>query len=62
MGLMAPLLVGPEAKIKAVAEKFQIDLTGLEIVDAPIAKRPRRERSNSFLRVAPKAHEGIAPF
>lgn len=35
MGLIAPLLVGPEAKIKATAEKFGIDLGGLEIVDAP---------------------------
>ena len=35
LGLIAPLLVGPEARIKAVAEKFNIDLTGFEIVDAP---------------------------
>ena len=35
IGLIAPLLVGPEARIKEVAEKFKIDLTGLEIVDAP---------------------------
>ena len=35
LGLIAPILVGPEARIKAVAEKFKIDLTGLEIVDAP---------------------------
>jgi phosphate acetyltransferase len=35
LGLLAPLLVGPEARIKAVAEKSGIDLAGLEIVDAP---------------------------
>ena len=35
LGLIAPILVGPEARIKAVAEKFGIDLTGFEIVDAP---------------------------
>ena len=35
MGLIAPILVGPVAKIKEVATKFGIDLTGLEIVDAP---------------------------
>ncbi len=35
MGLIAPLLVGPAARIKAVAQKSGIDLAGLEIVDAP---------------------------
>ena len=35
LGLIAPILVGPEARIKAVAEKFEIDLAGFEIVDAP---------------------------
>ena len=35
LGLIAPILVGPEARIKAVAEKSGIDLTGFEIVDAP---------------------------
>src|SRR5215203_1436051 len=35
MGLIAPILVGPAARIKEVASKFKIDLTGLEIVDAP---------------------------
>lgn len=33
-GLITPLLVGPEATIKAVAQKHGIDLTGLEIVEA----------------------------
>ena len=35
IGLVAPLLVGPEARIKAVAEKYNLDLGGLEIIDAP---------------------------
>jgi phosphate acetyltransferase len=34
-GLLTPLLVGPGAKIKAVAEKFGLDLAGMEIVDVP---------------------------
>jgi phosphate acetyltransferase len=34
-GLIAPFLVGPEARIKAVAEKSGLDLASLEIVDAP---------------------------
>lgn len=34
-GLIAPFLVGPEARIKAAAEKSGLDLAGLEIVDAP---------------------------
>jgi phosphate acetyltransferase len=35
IGLIAPFLVGPGARIKAVAEKSGLDLTGLEIVEAP---------------------------
>jgi phosphate acetyltransferase len=34
LGLIAPILVGPRAKIEAVARKFGIDLEGLPIVDA----------------------------
>jgi phosphate acetyltransferase len=33
--LIVPILVGPKAKIKAVAEKFGLDISGYEIVDAP---------------------------
>ncbi len=33
--LMTPLLVGPAARIKAVAEKSGLDVDGLEIVDTP---------------------------
>jgi phosphate acetyltransferase len=35
IGLIAPLLVGPEPRIKAVAEKYGLDLGGLEIIDSP---------------------------
>jgi phosphate acetyltransferase len=34
MGLIAPTLVGPEARIRAEAKKHDIDLAGAEIVDA----------------------------
>jgi phosphate acetyltransferase len=34
-GLIEPVLVGPEAKIRAVAAEHGIDLTGRAIVDAP---------------------------
>ncbi len=35
MGLLKPILVGPKARIEAVAAQAAIDLTGCEIVDAP---------------------------
>ena len=34
-GLIEPVLVGPEAKIRGVADAHGIDLTGRTIVDAP---------------------------
>jgi phosphate acetyltransferase len=34
-GLLTPLLVGPGAKIQAVAEKFGLDLAGMDIIDVP---------------------------
>jgi phosphate acetyltransferase len=34
LGLIAPILVGPEARVRAVAQKHGLDLTGLEIVDS----------------------------
>ena len=34
-GLIRPVLVGPEAKIRSVAAQFGLDLSGCEIVDAP---------------------------
>ncbi len=34
-GLIVPLLVGPEAKIRAAAEAAGVDIGGFEIVDAP---------------------------
>lgn len=33
LGLIDPILVGPEAKIRSVAKEFNLDLTGLRIVD-----------------------------
>jgi phosphate acetyltransferase len=35
MGLITPILVGPRARIEEVARKHGLDLTGVEIVDAP---------------------------
>jgi phosphate acetyltransferase len=35
MGLIAPILVGPRARIEAVAKEFGIDIAGLPIVDVP---------------------------
>ena len=35
MGLFKPVLVGPKARIEAVAAQFGIDLSGCELVDAP---------------------------
>jgi phosphate acetyltransferase len=35
LGLIAPVLVGPEAKIRAAAARAGLDIGGLEIVDAP---------------------------
>jgi phosphate acetyltransferase len=35
MGLIRPILVGPEAKIRAVAQAGGLSLDGIEIVDAP---------------------------
>ncbi|MCA1907667.1 MAG: bifunctional enoyl-CoA hydratase/phosphate acetyltransferase [Magnetospirillum sp.] len=32
-GLINPILVGPEAKIRSVAEEFGFDLTGMQIID-----------------------------
>ena len=35
MGLIEPILVGPRARIEAVAKESAIDISGLSIVDAP---------------------------
>ncbi len=35
LGILQPILVGPRAKIEAVAAQFQLDISGYEIVDAP---------------------------
>lgn len=33
-GIIEPILVGPESRIRAIAEEFSIDLTGIRIVNA----------------------------
>jgi phosphate acetyltransferase len=35
LGLIKPILVGPKAKIEAVAREFKLDISGYELVDAP---------------------------
>ena len=35
LGILQPILVGPRARIEAVAAQFQINISGYEIVDAP---------------------------
>src|SRR5688572_23855563 len=35
LGLIRPLLVGPKAKIQAVAKQFKLDIGSCELVDAP---------------------------
>ncbi|MDR2195903.1 MAG: bifunctional enoyl-CoA hydratase/phosphate acetyltransferase [Gallionellaceae bacterium] len=35
LGIIQPVLVGPEARIRALAESLNLDLAGVEIVDAP---------------------------
>ncbi len=35
LGLIKPILVGPKAKIDAVAKQFKLDISGYELVDAP---------------------------
>jgi phosphate acetyltransferase len=34
LGLIAPILVGPRARIEAVAKQYHIDIAGLPIVEA----------------------------
>jgi len=34
-GLIKPILVGPAGKIRSIAEKLSLDISGLEIVDVP---------------------------
>jgi phosphate acetyltransferase len=38
MGLIAPILVGPRARIQAVAKQNKIDISGLTIVEAPYSQ------------------------
>jgi phosphate acetyltransferase len=34
-GLLLPVLIGPESRIRAIAEEWDLDLNGMEIVDVP---------------------------
>ncbi|MBY4599492.1 bifunctional enoyl-CoA hydratase/phosphate acetyltransferase [Ottowia caeni] len=34
-GLLEPVLIGPEARIRAIAEEFSLDLNGMKIVNMP---------------------------
>jgi phosphate acetyltransferase len=36
--LISPILVGPKARIEAIAKQFDIDITGLPIVDTPYSE------------------------
>jgi phosphate acetyltransferase len=38
LGLIAPILVGPQSRIEGIAKQFGIDITGLPIVDAPYSQ------------------------
>ncbi len=38
LGLIAPILVGPRARIEAIANEHGIDIAGLPIVDAPYSE------------------------
>jgi phosphate acetyltransferase len=38
MGLITPILVGPRERIEAVAREHAIDITGLQLVDAPYSE------------------------
>ena len=46
LGLIRPILVGPKAKIEALAKSLKLDIAGYELVDAPrrgyAAHRPAR--------------------
>ena len=43
-GLIVPILVGPEDKIRALAEQEGLDLDGCSIVDVPHFRRRGRDR------------------
>lgn len=53
LGLIAPLLVGPESRIKAIAREWKLDLAGIEIIEAP-------HSSDSAARAVALVREGRA--
>ncbi len=50
-GLIEPILVGPEAKIRATADKFQLNIDGYELIDVEHS-HAAAERSVSLIREA----------
>ena len=38
LGLIAPILCGPRGRIEGVAKEHELDLAGIEIVDAPYSQ------------------------
>ena len=47
-GIIRPVLVGPEAKIREIAAKFNLDVSGYEIVDAAHSHEIRSEGASSL--------------
>src|SRR5258708_14536137 len=44
-GIIRPVLVGPERKIRETASKYQLDISGFEIVDASHSEASARKRA-----------------
>ncbi len=54
MGLIKPVLVGPAARIKSVAEKCGIDLSGFEVMDVSDSHAAAARPSRSCVRGEPR--------
>ena len=50
-GLIKPILVGPAGKIRSIAEKLSLDISGLEIIDVPHSQAAA-ERAVALVREA----------
>jgi hypothetical protein len=48
-GIIRPVLVGPEEKIRETASKYQLDISGFEIVDAPHSEAAAQRASSSSM-------------
>jgi len=51
IGIIVPTLVGPVAKMKAVAQQHGLDISRLRWSKRPTAMKPRQRRSSSSMRV-----------